>query len=176
MHNTTISKISTVHPTPFNGCKRIQSALMISVANVIGDHAAEQRPREVQITPVAQKTIFMKNIYAVYPNQHFPSPWEQHIHCNAVPAPYLTMPMDSSHTSSQSSELLLALPALSSFSTVSTTALASLKKSRSNNRHSRLNLAQTNRPGGSWQLQSLPSQFSSWPKYQFQFCHIASNG
>uniref|UniRef100_A0A915HVY0 Uncharacterized protein n=1 Tax=Romanomermis culicivorax TaxID=13658 RepID=A0A915HVY0_ROMCU len=124
MHNPTISKISTLHPTPFNRRKPIfESALMISVANTSGDHAVEHCPREVQITPAAQGTHFMENTYAIYPNQHFPSPWEQHKHYNALPAPYVTTPTDSSHTSSQSSELLLALPALPSSSTISATTL-----------------------------------------------------
>uniref|UniRef100_A0A915HX82 Uncharacterized protein n=1 Tax=Romanomermis culicivorax TaxID=13658 RepID=A0A915HX82_ROMCU len=122
--NEPIGKISTVQPTPFNRRKLIfESAITISMANVSGDHTAEQRPREVQIIPVAQETIFMKNTYAIYPNQHFPVPWEQHIHYNAEPAPYITMPTDSSCTSSQSSELPLALPALPSSSTISGTAL-----------------------------------------------------
>uniref|UniRef100_A0A915IQ69 Uncharacterized protein n=1 Tax=Romanomermis culicivorax TaxID=13658 RepID=A0A915IQ69_ROMCU len=43
--------------------------------------------------------------------------WEQHIHYNAPLAPYITTPTDSSPTSSQSSEVLLALPALLSTST-----------------------------------------------------------
>uniref|UniRef100_A0A915JRM4 Uncharacterized protein n=1 Tax=Romanomermis culicivorax TaxID=13658 RepID=A0A915JRM4_ROMCU len=93
------------------------------MANASGDHAVEHRPREVQITAAGQGIIFMKNTYAVYPNQHFPVPWEQHIHYNAVPAPYVTTPTDSSGTSSQSSELPLALPALPSSSTISATAL-----------------------------------------------------
>uniref|UniRef100_A0A915IFU2 Uncharacterized protein n=1 Tax=Romanomermis culicivorax TaxID=13658 RepID=A0A915IFU2_ROMCU len=53
----------------------------------------------------------------------FPASWEQHIHYNTMPAPYVTTPTDSSPTSSQSSELQLALPALPQSSTVSTTAL-----------------------------------------------------
>uniref|UniRef100_A0A915L5G8 Peptidase A2 domain-containing protein n=1 Tax=Romanomermis culicivorax TaxID=13658 RepID=A0A915L5G8_ROMCU len=64
-----------------------------------------------------------KNTYTVYPNRLFPAPWEQHIHYNAVPAPYVTTPTDSSRTSSQSSELPLALPALPSSSAISATAL-----------------------------------------------------
>uniref|UniRef100_A0A915KTX2 Uncharacterized protein n=1 Tax=Romanomermis culicivorax TaxID=13658 RepID=A0A915KTX2_ROMCU len=65
----------------------------------------------------------MENTYAIYPNQHFPVPWEQHIHCNAMPAPYVTTPTDSSHASSQSSELQLALPALPSSTTGYATTL-----------------------------------------------------
>uniref|UniRef100_A0A915L926 Aspartic peptidase DDI1-type domain-containing protein n=1 Tax=Romanomermis culicivorax TaxID=13658 RepID=A0A915L926_ROMCU len=84
------------------------------MANAIGDHAAEHCPREVQITP---------NTYAIYLNQHFPAPWEQHIHYTAVQAPYVTTPTDSSCTSSQSSELQLALPALPSSATVPTNTL-----------------------------------------------------
>uniref|UniRef100_A0A915I4D1 RNA-directed DNA polymerase n=1 Tax=Romanomermis culicivorax TaxID=13658 RepID=A0A915I4D1_ROMCU len=99
--NRPIGKISTIQPMPLNGCKPIfGSILRISMANAIGDHAAEHRHKE--------------NTYAVYCNQHFWAPWEQHIHYNAVSAPYLTTPTDSSPTSSQSSELQLVLPALPS--------------------------------------------------------------
>uniref|UniRef100_A0A915KQU7 Uncharacterized protein n=1 Tax=Romanomermis culicivorax TaxID=13658 RepID=A0A915KQU7_ROMCU len=87
------------------------------------DHAAEHHHKEVQITPAVQGIIFMKNTYAVYPNQHFPAPWEQHIHYNAVRAPYITMPTDSSRASSQSSELQLALPALPSSAIVTANTL-----------------------------------------------------
>uniref|UniRef100_A0A915JFQ8 Uncharacterized protein n=1 Tax=Romanomermis culicivorax TaxID=13658 RepID=A0A915JFQ8_ROMCU len=90
------------------------------MANVIGDPAREHRPNEVQTTPVAREIIFMKNTYAVYPNQQFPAPWEQHIHYNALPTPYVTTPTDSSRASSQSSELQLALPALPAPTAVST--------------------------------------------------------
>uniref|UniRef100_A0A915IHD9 Uncharacterized protein n=1 Tax=Romanomermis culicivorax TaxID=13658 RepID=A0A915IHD9_ROMCU len=65
----------------------------------------------------------MKNTYAVYLNHQFQAPWEQHIHYNAVPAPYVTTPTDSSCTSSQSSELLLALPVLPPVTAASTSAL-----------------------------------------------------
>uniref|UniRef100_A0A915I464 Uncharacterized protein n=1 Tax=Romanomermis culicivorax TaxID=13658 RepID=A0A915I464_ROMCU len=64
-----------------------------------------------------------QNTYAIYPNQQFPVPWEQHIHYNAVRAPYVTTPTDSSRASSQSSEIQLALPALPPSTTISTTAL-----------------------------------------------------
>uniref|UniRef100_A0A915I9Y1 Peptidase A2 domain-containing protein n=1 Tax=Romanomermis culicivorax TaxID=13658 RepID=A0A915I9Y1_ROMCU len=66
---------------------------------------------------------FVQNTYAIYPNQQFPAPWEQHIHYNAMPTPYVTTPTDSSRASSQSFELQLALPALPSSTTVSMTAL-----------------------------------------------------
>uniref|UniRef100_A0A915L8M3 Uncharacterized protein n=1 Tax=Romanomermis culicivorax TaxID=13658 RepID=A0A915L8M3_ROMCU len=66
---------------------------------------------------------FVQNTYAVYPNHQFPAPWEQHIHYNVVPAPYVTTPTDSSHASSQSSKLQLALPALPPPTAVSTPAL-----------------------------------------------------
>uniref|UniRef100_A0A915J9U3 Aspartic peptidase DDI1-type domain-containing protein n=1 Tax=Romanomermis culicivorax TaxID=13658 RepID=A0A915J9U3_ROMCU len=78
------------------------------------------------ITPKAREepaAFLSKNTYAIYPNQHFPAPWEQYIQDNAVPAPYVTTPTDSSCTSSQSSELPLALLALPSSSTISATAL-----------------------------------------------------
>uniref|UniRef100_A0A915JYB2 Peptidase A2 domain-containing protein n=1 Tax=Romanomermis culicivorax TaxID=13658 RepID=A0A915JYB2_ROMCU len=75
---------------------------------------------EVREEPAA---FLSKNTYAVYPNQQFPVPWAQHIHYNAVPAPYVTTPTDSSCTSSQSSELQLGLPALLSSSTISVTTL-----------------------------------------------------
>uniref|UniRef100_A0A915HKR7 Uncharacterized protein n=1 Tax=Romanomermis culicivorax TaxID=13658 RepID=A0A915HKR7_ROMCU len=72
---------------------------------------------------------FVQNTYAVYPNHHFPGPWEQHIHYNAVLAPYVTTPTDSSPASSQSSELQLALPMLPPPNATSTPAL----KTRANN-------------------------------------------
>uniref|UniRef100_A0A915JL31 Peptidase A2 domain-containing protein n=1 Tax=Romanomermis culicivorax TaxID=13658 RepID=A0A915JL31_ROMCU len=61
------------------------------------------------------------NTYAVYPNHNFTPPWEQHIHYNAAPVPYVIMPMDSSRASLQSSQLPLMLRALLSTSMVSTT-------------------------------------------------------
>uniref|UniRef100_A0A915JU27 Uncharacterized protein n=1 Tax=Romanomermis culicivorax TaxID=13658 RepID=A0A915JU27_ROMCU len=124
MLNAPIGNISTVKPTLLYRRKPIFGSIpMISVANVIGDHAVEHRPREVQITPAVQGIIFMKNTYAIYRNQHFPAPWEQHIHYNAMPAPYVTTPTDSSCASSQSSELQLALPALPSSAIVTTNTL-----------------------------------------------------
>uniref|UniRef100_A0A915JCF5 Uncharacterized protein n=1 Tax=Romanomermis culicivorax TaxID=13658 RepID=A0A915JCF5_ROMCU len=88
MLNEPIRKISTIQPTLLKCCKLIfRSALTISGANAIGDHAAEHCPKEVQITPATQEIIFMKNTNAIYRNQHFSAPWEQHIHYNAVPAP-----------------------------------------------------------------------------------------
>uniref|UniRef100_A0A915L9V4 Uncharacterized protein n=1 Tax=Romanomermis culicivorax TaxID=13658 RepID=A0A915L9V4_ROMCU len=63
------------------------------------------------------------NIYTVYPNHQFLAPWEQHIHYNAVPAPYVTTRTDSSSASSQSSELQSALPALPPPTAVPTPAL-----------------------------------------------------
>uniref|UniRef100_A0A915JYA5 Uncharacterized protein n=1 Tax=Romanomermis culicivorax TaxID=13658 RepID=A0A915JYA5_ROMCU len=106
----TIGKISPIQPMPLNCCKPIfGSILTISMANKIGDHATEHCPRDVQIIPGAQEIIFMKKTYAIYPNQDFPAPWEQHIHYNAMPAPYLITPTDSSRASLQSSELQLAL-------------------------------------------------------------------
>uniref|UniRef100_A0A915I3E0 Reverse transcriptase/retrotransposon-derived protein RNase H-like domain-containing protein n=1 Tax=Romanomermis culicivorax TaxID=13658 RepID=A0A915I3E0_ROMCU len=99
-----LDRISAVQPMPHNFHKpNFELTPMISVANAIGDHTGEDRPKE--------------------PNQQFPAPWEQHIHYNAVLAPYLTMPMDSSRASSQSSELQLALPALPSTATVTAIAL-----------------------------------------------------
>uniref|UniRef100_A0A915K0Z2 Uncharacterized protein n=1 Tax=Romanomermis culicivorax TaxID=13658 RepID=A0A915K0Z2_ROMCU len=115
-------KSSTVQPTmPTHGKPIFGSIPMISVANRIEDPAAEHRPKEVQTTPSAREMIFMKVTPYNVPNQQFPEPWEQHIHYNAVPAPYVTMPTDSSCASSQSSELQLALPALPPSTTVSTT-------------------------------------------------------
>uniref|UniRef100_A0A915JM30 Uncharacterized protein n=1 Tax=Romanomermis culicivorax TaxID=13658 RepID=A0A915JM30_ROMCU len=35
------------------------------------------------------------NTYPVYPNHQFLAPWEQHIHYNAIPAPYITTPTAS---------------------------------------------------------------------------------
>uniref|UniRef100_A0A915JMS7 Uncharacterized protein n=1 Tax=Romanomermis culicivorax TaxID=13658 RepID=A0A915JMS7_ROMCU len=83
----------------------------------------EHGPNEAQTTPVARETIFMKHTYAVYPNQQFPASWEQHIHYNAVPAPFVTTPTDSLRASSQASELQPALPALRPQTAVSTPAL-----------------------------------------------------
>uniref|UniRef100_A0A915INZ9 Peptidase A2 domain-containing protein n=1 Tax=Romanomermis culicivorax TaxID=13658 RepID=A0A915INZ9_ROMCU len=80
-------------------------------------------PVEIQTIPTAHQSIFTKNTYAFYPNPIFPPLWEQHIHYNAVPAPYVTTPMDSSPASSRSLELPLALPTLPSSSTVSATTL-----------------------------------------------------
>uniref|UniRef100_A0A915I525 Uncharacterized protein n=1 Tax=Romanomermis culicivorax TaxID=13658 RepID=A0A915I525_ROMCU len=57
------------------------------------------------VTTPSHPTDRSLNTYAVYPNPNFPLPWEQHIHYNAVPAPYVTRPTDSSGVSSQSSEL-----------------------------------------------------------------------
>uniref|UniRef100_A0A915J7Y0 Uncharacterized protein n=1 Tax=Romanomermis culicivorax TaxID=13658 RepID=A0A915J7Y0_ROMCU len=65
---------------------------------------------------------FVQNTYAVYSNHQFPTPWEQHIQYNAVPAPYVTTPTDSSRASSQSSELQLALPGLRPWNAASTPA------------------------------------------------------
>uniref|UniRef100_A0A915IIJ7 Uncharacterized protein n=1 Tax=Romanomermis culicivorax TaxID=13658 RepID=A0A915IIJ7_ROMCU len=48
---------------------------------------------------------------AICPNYKYAALWEQHIHYNA---PYVTMPMDSSCASLQSSEIRLVLPVLSS--------------------------------------------------------------
>uniref|UniRef100_A0A915IGT0 Uncharacterized protein n=1 Tax=Romanomermis culicivorax TaxID=13658 RepID=A0A915IGT0_ROMCU len=102
---------------------------MIFVVSAIGDPAAEDRPNEAQTSPAASEAIFMKTTYAVYPNHQFPAPWEQHIHYNAVPAPNVTTPTDSSHASSQFSELQLALPALPPPNAASTPPL----KTRPNN-------------------------------------------
>uniref|UniRef100_A0A915IJQ4 Uncharacterized protein n=1 Tax=Romanomermis culicivorax TaxID=13658 RepID=A0A915IJQ4_ROMCU len=61
MLNKPIGKISTLQLRPFNRRQwSSESALMISVANAIGDHAAECCPNEVQIIPPAQGTISMK--------------------------------------------------------------------------------------------------------------------
>uniref|UniRef100_A0A915IYL3 Uncharacterized protein n=1 Tax=Romanomermis culicivorax TaxID=13658 RepID=A0A915IYL3_ROMCU len=59
-----------------------------------------------------------KNTNTIYPNYDYAPLWEQHIHYNALPAPYVTRPMDSSHASFQSLEILLALPALPSTSAI----------------------------------------------------------
>uniref|UniRef100_A0A915I9Q6 Uncharacterized protein n=1 Tax=Romanomermis culicivorax TaxID=13658 RepID=A0A915I9Q6_ROMCU len=93
------------------------------MANMIGDPTAEHCPKEAQTTLAVHEIIFMKNTYAVYPNQQFLAPWEQHIHYNAVPALCVTRPTDSLRTSSQSSELQLALPALPPSTTISMTPL-----------------------------------------------------
>uniref|UniRef100_A0A915I5P9 Uncharacterized protein n=1 Tax=Romanomermis culicivorax TaxID=13658 RepID=A0A915I5P9_ROMCU len=77
-------------------------------------------PRPSNIT---QSSAVPTNTYAVNPNHQFQAPWEQHIHYNALPAPYVTTPTDSSPASSQSSELQLALPALPPPNAASTPAL-----------------------------------------------------
>uniref|UniRef100_A0A915K940 SipL SPOCS domain-containing protein n=1 Tax=Romanomermis culicivorax TaxID=13658 RepID=A0A915K940_ROMCU len=57
----TISKISTIQPMLLNCSKPIfGSILTISMANKIGDHAAEHIPRDVQIIPAVQEINFMK--------------------------------------------------------------------------------------------------------------------
>uniref|UniRef100_A0A915K8F0 Uncharacterized protein n=1 Tax=Romanomermis culicivorax TaxID=13658 RepID=A0A915K8F0_ROMCU len=44
------------------------------------------------ITPEAGEepaTFLSKNTYTIYPNTDYMPPWEQHIHYNAAPAPYV---------------------------------------------------------------------------------------
>uniref|UniRef100_A0A915L2R9 Peptidase A2 domain-containing protein n=1 Tax=Romanomermis culicivorax TaxID=13658 RepID=A0A915L2R9_ROMCU len=61
MLNKTTTKISVLKPILLSPCQPTSgSTLMISVANVIGDHAMEGYPKEVLTIPVAQGTIFMK--------------------------------------------------------------------------------------------------------------------
>uniref|UniRef100_A0A915JIJ9 Uncharacterized protein n=1 Tax=Romanomermis culicivorax TaxID=13658 RepID=A0A915JIJ9_ROMCU len=85
---------------------------MTFVDNVTGDPDAERFPKEATIIrPVPADTTIM-NTYAIYMNYEYAALWEQHIHYNAVPAPYVTMLMDSSPASSQSNEVPLALLAL----------------------------------------------------------------
>uniref|UniRef100_A0A915JB09 Uncharacterized protein n=1 Tax=Romanomermis culicivorax TaxID=13658 RepID=A0A915JB09_ROMCU len=60
-----------------------------------------------------------QNTYPVYPTYNNMPPGEQHINYNAAPTPYVTTPMDSSHPSSQASDVPLALPALQSTSMTS---------------------------------------------------------
>uniref|UniRef100_A0A915I830 Uncharacterized protein n=1 Tax=Romanomermis culicivorax TaxID=13658 RepID=A0A915I830_ROMCU len=78
-------------------------------------------PAQAREEPAA---LLSKNMYAVYPINEYARPWEQHIHYNAVPTPYVTTPSDSSCASSQSSEILSDLPALPSAS--ATTAVSTL--------------------------------------------------
>uniref|UniRef100_A0A915HRW5 Uncharacterized protein n=1 Tax=Romanomermis culicivorax TaxID=13658 RepID=A0A915HRW5_ROMCU len=61
MLNEQIGRISAIQPTPHK-CRKPNFGLtpMISMANVIVDHTAEHGPKEIQITPVAHKIIFMK--------------------------------------------------------------------------------------------------------------------
>uniref|UniRef100_A0A915I1J2 Uncharacterized protein n=1 Tax=Romanomermis culicivorax TaxID=13658 RepID=A0A915I1J2_ROMCU len=73
--------------------------------------------------PLNHPNDFVQNTYAIYLNPNFPLSWEQHIHYNALPVPYIKTPTDSSHASSQFSQLLLPLPALPSSSTISATTL-----------------------------------------------------
>uniref|UniRef100_A0A915K9C8 Peptidase A2 domain-containing protein n=1 Tax=Romanomermis culicivorax TaxID=13658 RepID=A0A915K9C8_ROMCU len=108
---------------PMHDKLTLESIRTIFMADMIGDPTAEHRPKEAQTTPAAREIIFMKNTYAIYPNHQFLAPWEQHIHYNAMPAPYVTTPTDSSRNSSQSSELQLALPVLPPPTAVSTPAL-----------------------------------------------------
>uniref|UniRef100_A0A915IPD7 Uncharacterized protein n=1 Tax=Romanomermis culicivorax TaxID=13658 RepID=A0A915IPD7_ROMCU len=81
-------------------CRRttLEPTLTTSPASATGDHAVEHCLKE--------------NTYAIYPNANFTWLWEQHIHYNNGPTPYVSTPTDSSPASLQSSELPLALPAL----------------------------------------------------------------
>uniref|UniRef100_A0A915IZI4 Reverse transcriptase RNase H-like domain-containing protein n=1 Tax=Romanomermis culicivorax TaxID=13658 RepID=A0A915IZI4_ROMCU len=122
--NKLLGMSPTVQPTwPIHGKPTSGPIPTIFVDNGIGDPTAEHRPNEGQTTPAASKTILMKNTYTVYLNPQFPAPWEQHIHYNDLPAPYLTTPKDSSRASSQSSKLQLALPGLPPPMAISTPAL-----------------------------------------------------
>uniref|UniRef100_A0A915I789 Uncharacterized protein n=1 Tax=Romanomermis culicivorax TaxID=13658 RepID=A0A915I789_ROMCU len=68
MLNEIIAKISAVKLTPLNPHQPIyEPTLRISMANVIGDHAIERRPRDVRIIPAAQGTIFM--MVTLYPSK-----------------------------------------------------------------------------------------------------------
>uniref|UniRef100_A0A915KYP2 Uncharacterized protein n=1 Tax=Romanomermis culicivorax TaxID=13658 RepID=A0A915KYP2_ROMCU len=61
MLNGTISKISPIQPTLLNCCKPIFGSIpMISMANAIGDQAAEHRPKQVQTTPAVREIIFTR--------------------------------------------------------------------------------------------------------------------
>uniref|UniRef100_A0A915JZ21 Uncharacterized protein n=1 Tax=Romanomermis culicivorax TaxID=13658 RepID=A0A915JZ21_ROMCU len=102
---------------------------MMSVDNMIGDPKAEHHPKEAAIIRVAP-TYTLKNTYLIYRNYDYAPPWEQHIHYNAATPPYITMPMDSSHTSSQSLEVPLALPVLPS--TSAATMVSNLEACTSN--------------------------------------------
>uniref|UniRef100_A0A915J797 Uncharacterized protein n=1 Tax=Romanomermis culicivorax TaxID=13658 RepID=A0A915J797_ROMCU len=61
-----LDRILAVQPRPHNFHKpNFQLTPMISVANAIGDHAAEDRPKEVQTTPAVHGIIFMKVILSM---------------------------------------------------------------------------------------------------------------
>uniref|UniRef100_A0A915JKV6 Uncharacterized protein n=1 Tax=Romanomermis culicivorax TaxID=13658 RepID=A0A915JKV6_ROMCU len=80
---------------------------MTSAGNASGDGDVEHLPKEALIIHTPLIDIIMKDYTPL---------WEQHIHYNAAPAPYITRPTDSFGTSSQSSQVPLALPALPSTS------------------------------------------------------------
>uniref|UniRef100_A0A915K511 Uncharacterized protein n=1 Tax=Romanomermis culicivorax TaxID=13658 RepID=A0A915K511_ROMCU len=115
---------TTKNENPVNAQKKLYQATGSEA------HAINLKPQihtQIVSTDLQAETALASrnplNIYAIYPNQQFPAPWEQYIHHNAVPAPYITTPTDSLHTSSQSSELQLALPALPPQTAVSTPTL-----------------------------------------------------
>uniref|UniRef100_A0A915J2S2 Uncharacterized protein n=1 Tax=Romanomermis culicivorax TaxID=13658 RepID=A0A915J2S2_ROMCU len=81
---------------------------MMPTDNGNGDRNVEHLPKEALIFCVALMDITMKL------NTDYMPPWDQHIHYNAMPAPYVTKPTDSTQGSSKSSEVPLALPALPS--------------------------------------------------------------
>uniref|UniRef100_A0A915I7U8 Uncharacterized protein n=1 Tax=Romanomermis culicivorax TaxID=13658 RepID=A0A915I7U8_ROMCU len=89
---------------------------MTSPDNTNGDCNVEHIPKDATIMDVALASTIIKNTYTIYLNYDYAPPWEQHTHYNATLAPYVTTPTDSSHTSSQSSEVPLALLALPSTS------------------------------------------------------------
>uniref|UniRef100_A0A915KAS0 Uncharacterized protein n=1 Tax=Romanomermis culicivorax TaxID=13658 RepID=A0A915KAS0_ROMCU len=109
-----LEQLCTAAPRITNNVPTVQT-----IDQIIGAISDQFQAQQQSVQPEIQE----QNTYAIYPNPNFPLPWEQHIHYNATPAPYVTTPTDSTHTSSQSSELPLAVPALPSSSTVTATTL-----------------------------------------------------
>uniref|UniRef100_A0A915KK62 Uncharacterized protein n=1 Tax=Romanomermis culicivorax TaxID=13658 RepID=A0A915KK62_ROMCU len=68
----------------------------MSMDKANGECTVEHLPKEALISPPARADTTMKNSYTIYRNTDYTPPWEQHIHYNAAPAPYVTTPKDLS--------------------------------------------------------------------------------